>query len=64
MAMKHVEDMDELDLNVLVSVLLADDPKITATPKEPFHFNKLLENSSRGFKRGELNIICAGGITK
>lgn len=68
MAMKHIEDMDEPELNMLVSVLLADDPKMAAeldtTPKEPFDFNKLVKNSSRGFKRGELNIICAGGITK
>ena len=74
MAMQRFEDMDDIELVALVSVLLEDDPKMASHVKpEPIRLLKegdsegvwdLLGVNQGGFRRGELNIICAGGRTR
>lgn len=74
MAMKHFEDMNDLDIDALVTVLLEDDPKMAAQVKpEPVRVLEagdsqgvwdILGMSQGGIRRGELNVICAGGRTR
>lgn len=62
MAMQRIEDMNNIDLEALVSELLEIDPKVNP---EHHSFDELCETlmkpSQQGFRRGELNIITAGG---
>lgn len=73
MAMQRFEDMDDMEIDALVSVLLEDDPKLASQlkPETPI---LLKDGDSKGvwdilkpqggFRRGEINIICVGGITR
>lgn len=70
MAMKHIEDMNSPDIETMVSKLLGDEKAYQRMPKlgdydalwDMLNSNK--SSGKSGFARGELNIICAGGITK
>lgn len=69
MALQHIEDMNEMDIECLVSVLLETDPKaakeMKPETKEPFCIDAFFgQHHQGGFRLGELNIICSGRNTK
>lgn len=61
MAMQRIEDMDNIDLEALVSELLEIDPKVNSEHHSFDDYCKTtMTPSQQGFRHGEMNIITAG----
>ncbi|WPJ72091.1 hypothetical protein DEEACLCL_00074 [Salmonella phage CRW-SP2] len=61
MAMQRIEDMNNIDLEALVSDLLEVDSKASPEHLSFDNFCEMMGSSQQGFQRGELNIISTGG---
>ncbi|WQZ19179.1 hypothetical protein HNGLIVSP_CDS0096 [Escherichia phage 241] len=79
MAMQRIEDMSVLDMEATFGDYFESTPKQEKTPlmghlvvseefaqkvRDAHTLLTKLDDGQGGFRRGELNIICAGGITR